>query len=345
MSWSLSTRSALTTYTIPDGFTIKVGAARGEYFFALNASGTLRVYHLPDMTYREITNSDFSSFMDNAIYSWEDSQGIGYVTILGSSRRYVVKSDDLTVFQIDFAPVGKGGVFADETGDYILGTDSNKNVKKYYSDGTAVTLGVGVSSNLFLPDDRTDKVFTVSSSGYYFPGVNQSLVAEKHYAFWFRGSRIRFGKVTIETSTVDWLYCRITATGNTVSWYIVRPALVGGELDVFKSGSESLAGYGLESDNDNLDFILDGAVEEFTVDNTDIPDSKMLQMVQYKLPYGNGILPESDQFIVNAKYSEKVISNAFWCKKADEQIVLSGTYDDNNQSFSFTIAGVANNGS
>ena len=200
--------------------------------------------------------------------------------------------------------------------EYIYKTaDSSFYVYNVQSQ-TYAQLGVyGAAPAMF---DNEMKYYSSGNTIYFFPGYNQSLVAEKHYAFWFKGSSIKFGRVTIPTisqnGVADWLYCRLTASGSTVSWYIVRKTLASGDLDVFADSSASLSTYSLEDDNiNNLDFILDGAVEEFTADASDISPAVMKKMIQYKLPYGAPgtaeNLPGSDKFYFLAKYPDKVISN------------------------------------
>ncbi len=283
------------------------------------------------------------------IDSWTDyGAETGYLHAIGNGVRYLFKNTDLmNPVQIDTAyyPIRNG---ADDNTLYLYKPGDNGIYTLV--DGVYTKLGTAAASNLYLRRLDNDRLYCQGDNTvYFFPAYNQSLVAEKHYAFWFKGGRIRFGKVTIPCDANNWLYCRLTASGTTVSWYIVKNELINDELDVFASGSSNLANYGLEEDNEYLDFVLEGAVEEFTSDTADISTAVMKKMVEYKLPYGapgtSENLPGTDKFTLLAKDPEKVISNAFWCKKAEEQIVLSGTYDDNNQSFSFTIAGVANNGS
>ena len=87
---------------------------------------------------------------------------------------------------------------------------------------------------------------------------------------------------------------------------------------------------------DNLDFILSGSGEEFSYGA--LPTGITLEnILTYKVPYGSTTnLPIPDQFILNAKDPDKVISNAFWCK--NEALVIEGRNGDNTL-FSFTIGG------
>jgi len=249
------------------------------------------------------------SFVD----SWTDyGSNDGYLHTLNTSgTRYLFKNIDLmNPISIDsaYSPIKNGTdsttVYLYKSGDTSIYTLVN---------GTYTKLGASAAVNLF---DNRKRNYATTDTIYYFPAYNQTLTAVKHYAFWFKGSSIKFGKVTIATDAANWLYCRLTASGSTISWKIVRATLNNGALSVFANSSASIAGYGPAEENANLDFVLFGSVEEFTVDSSDISDAMMLNMVKYKLPYSNpgtaGNLPlatDADKFTMLAKYPDRVLSN------------------------------------
>lgn len=267
------------------------------------------------------------SFVD----SWTDyGSNDGYLHVLNNSgTRYLFLNTDLmnpVEISSDYYPIRNG---ADDNTVYLYKPGDNSIYALV--NGTYSKIGTTVASSSYLAMfDNNKKYYAADNSLYYYPSYCQILVAEKHYAFWFKGSSIKFGKLSIQTDPARWLYCRLTASGSTVSYYIVRDTLVNGALDVFANSSKSLATYSWEEDNNDLDFILEGSVEEFTSDAADISSAVMLSMVQYKLPYGapgsSGNLPGSDKFILLAKDPNKVTSNVIGAAQvlnANDAVTLS----------------------
>ena len=254
-------------------------------------------------------------FVDSwSVYNSND----GYLhTMNTSGTRYLFKNHDLmnpVSISTDYYPIRNG---ADNNTVYLY----KPNDHSIYTlvSGTYTKVGTTAASSSYLGMfDNNKKYYGVDSTIYHYPACNQTVVADKYYAFWFKGNSIAFGKAIIPTSPNNWLYCRITASGQYVSYYIVKSELVNGNLDVYSSGYVSLATYSSDDDASKLDFVLNGAVEELTVDVADLPTANMLQSVQYKMPYGNVVAPPTGgQFIVYASDPSKVISNAFWCKNEE----------------------------
>lgn len=263
--------------------------------------------------------------------SWTDyGSDNGYFHLLNESgTRYLFPNTSLmnpVTINSDYFPIRNG---ADNDTVYLYKPGDNSIYA--LANGTYSKIGTTVASSSYLARfDNNKKYYAVGNSLYYYPSYCQVLVAEKHYAFWFKGSSIKFGKLSIPTDPARWLYCRLTASGSTVSYYIVRDTLVNGALDVFANSSKSLATYSWEEDNNDLDFTLEGSVEEFTSDAADISSAVMLSMVQYKLPYGapgsSGNLPGSDKFILLAKDPNKVTSNVIGAAQvlnANDAVTLS----------------------
>jgi len=263
--------------------------------------------------------------------SWTDyGSDNGYFHLLNESgTRYLFPNTSLmnpVTINSDYFPIRNG---ADNDTVYLYKPGDNSIYA--LANGTYSKIGTTVASSSYLARfDNNKKYYAVGNSLYYYPSYCQVLVAEKHYAFWFKGNAIKFGKLSIPTDPARWLYCRLTASGSTVSYYIVRDTLVNGALDVFANSSKSLATYSWEEDNNDLDFTLEGSVEEFTSDAADISSAVMLSMVQYKLPYGapgsSGNLPGSDKFILLAKDPNKVTSNVIGAAQvlnANDAVTLS----------------------
>ena len=278
-----------------------------------NLSTNPYIYGIPYNCTSPISTNIWTNIAFSTVWT---NYGAQYGYFFTTISKLFKNTDFMNPVSIDsgYIPIAQG---ADDSTVYVY-KSSDTGIYKL-ENGTYTRLGTAGAAPTMLDNEK--KYYSSGSTIYRFPAYNQSLVAEKHYAFWFKGSSIKFGNVSISTDAYNWLYCRLTASGSTVSWRIVRAELNNGALDYYagSAGSPvtaSLATYGTYEQNSNLDLVLNGSVEEFTSDTTDIAESTVLLMVKHKYPYSNpgtsGNLPSDydvDKFTMVAKYPERVVSN------------------------------------